>query len=195
MFKEKLMINKKTIVICLMVLGTIIYINRTYAAPNYSYEVNNNTVPEYNLNSNFVKIIRGDKSAYNPYRPEWTEFCPLGLENPVYDGERYFLYHKKANQENNNYWYNRKQKFNEAIKKCDAVDDLVYKNICYSKIRDRENNLNISRQNEVAYQRQQREQQVNFQRMYQLQTAPRQLNIWHYGSVNHSGTINHNVRW
>ena len=130
------------IITYLSLIALVIMINKnnTFAAPNYSYEINNNTPTQYST------IVHTDKITYNPYRPEWTEFCPLGFENPVYDGERYFIYYKKINQENNNYWYYRKQKFNEALKKCDAVDDLDFKNICYSKIRDRENSLNISRQ-------------------------------------------------
>lgn len=168
------------------------YSNKVLAASNYDYTVlpqntnqNYNSINSYNntnninnANNTYAETVRTVK------RPEWYEFAPLDYENP----KKYKIPFTNP-QFDSNYWYERKQDFENYLSQCDSRAG-EYKNLCYEKLRAREIQLSNSwepmsvRAGRVSAQYRQhlREQQI-----LDAMTRPIQ--------VNHTGTFYHNIRY
>lgn len=77
----------------------------------------------------------------SPNRPDWFEFCPAQYEHPpVYDNNSYFVYMKRAVQQDGNYWRQRKDNFERFLSECDSRDGQV-REACYVRLRTREQSL------------------------------------------------------
>lgn len=128
-------------------------------------------------------------------RPEWYEFAPIEYENPIKCKGFYISF----SCTDRNYWYNRKENFESFLRDCDRRSGH-YRDMCYSKLREREYNLN----NNFVPASQQFAQNMERQRQIQMQekmidaiTKPQQINV--YGNVKHDvnmhGTMYHYNRW
>ena len=158
-----------------------------------------------NAYSNEISEIKSIEK-YNPVRPEWNEFCPYGMENPVTDNNFHMPGTKKAwHAEESNYWYKRKQNFERDLSFCDSVEKDV-QNACYEKLRFRQHQisssyispeqrweqtrLNLNQASNAINQYTRQQQQLNMQRQnMMMQNMPKwsdyqpktyNVNIRHY---------------
>ncbi len=114
-------------------------------------------------------------------RPEWYEFAPLEFENP----EKCKGFYISFSCTDRNYWYDRKQNFEYYLSQCDRSSGRQ-RDICYSKLRDRELNLNTSYipASQQFSNNLERQRQIDIQnKMIDAMTRPQQINV--------NGTMHH----
>lgn len=71
-------------------------------------------------------------------RPSWEDNCPVGLCNAVYtDIKWYWPDTTRATQEIYNYWAKRREEFEEALTKCDTMQD-EFQSFCYENIKTKQ---------------------------------------------------------
>lgn len=146
---------------------------------------------------------------YNPNRPEWKDICPYGMEYVAPDNNFHLPGTKKAlYAEDANYWYQRKQNFEKELSFCDSVNQNA-KNVCYEKLRNREQQINstyVSAQERYAQRQMQwsqignalqqqnyQQQQLKLQRQNMIMqnmpkwsdVAPKQYNVNVRGTMYH----------
>ena len=176
-----------------------------------------NLLVKHNGNKLNYEVTRGmvtdveaqNAKQYNPYRPEWKEFCPYGMEYAAPDNSFHMPGTMKAlHAEDMNYWYQRKQDFEKELSFCDNVD-IGARNACYDKLRIRQQQINstyVSAQERYAQRQAQwaqvgnaiqqqnyQQQQLNLQRQNMMMqnmpkwsdVAPKQYNV----------NVNHNIRY
>lgn len=161
---------------------------------------------------NFAIITVSANTEYNPNRPEWNDFCPLGMINAQkVEPKWYNSYYAKLDIKDKNYWADRRIDFEQSLTKCDSLDKNN-QNACYEKLKQRQASLNstyispqqqyqadlnraqgiqnmLNQQEQVNIQKEQlnlQKQQVLMQNMTKWSdVAPKQYNV----------NLNHNIRY
>ena len=117
------------------------------------------------------------------YAPKWSEFCPKEFVNSEYIQ---LIENKKSKKNDyiseNNYWKQRRALFEAEIKTCEA--DKNTQTLCYTQVRQLEQNRNSELQNAQLAQQQMKMQAIgnlqgffqNMQTQMQLQNVNSNLN-------------------
>lgn len=106
-----------------------------------------------------ICMAEDEVKNYNPNRPEWSDFCPFGLENVNLDEKTHISYQARANAKENNYWVHRRQEFNKGLEFCDNLQNNL-QGACYNKLAEKQ----------IRYNSQHEEDKKNaLQKMFQDQ--------------------------
>ena len=82
-------------------------------------------------------------------RPQWTDFCPKGLETAEYkEIQQFWPDGTKATQAIYNYWAERRKEFAKDLAKCDSLD-AESNNSCYVLLKERQLFFNEQYQREI----------------------------------------------
>lgn len=108
-------------------------------------------------------------------RPQWTEFCPKGLENAEYKEIQWFWPEgTKSTQAIYNYWAQRRVEFNRGLAECDSIQGGV-NNSCYDELRKRQ--LFVTEQYDKDIQQKQISNQV-WRDIHDKGSSPIMINIF-----------------
>lgn len=153
----------------------------------------NNIIYGHNQNNNYHTPSNAI-TQYNPNRPEWTEFCPYGLENAQKD-DSFHLWatNSRYQAENQNYWVDRRKDFEKHLAYCDKIQDANAQNACYGKIRERQKRITDSYVDPWQKAEIKMEKFRNAANTWLMYDAIKNQNV----NVRHSGTVNqnYNVNW
>ena len=136
-------------------------------------------------------------AEYDPDRPSWREFVPYGLEDVEPDYNSYFVYAKRCRAQRNNYWYERRQDFENDILYCDKLSKQ-YRKSCYEKVRIRQNRINDEYSKQEAIAQKQREASMRYiqeniekdrQRAHELELRRQPINVQYNGVMHHDVNI------
>lgn len=107
--------------------------------------------------------------------PRWDDFCPDGLETAEYKEIQWFWPEgTKSTQEIYNYWANRRQEFEKALKQCNSMDD-IYKEKCYDGLRRRQKFFNDQYKRDIQLQQVTRQ---DWRDMHEKGSSPYMINIF-----------------
>jgi len=154
--------------------------------------------PMQTQNNNYYRYEQ--VNSYDPNRPEWSEFCPYGLENITTKDDTFHMWgtNSRYSADFRNYWVDRKKDFDNHLVQCDSVQDTNARYGCYAKLRQRqqritENYIDPWQKAAVRDQKLQNALQ-NWNNSIQNQQyidAIKNQNV----NVNYSGTMNHNINY
>lgn len=177
------------------IISTQPYNNSTV---NKSTIIQNENIPQvnvnYNSNSAYTPNPKNQYLRYNPNRPEWSEFCPYGLETAQKD-DSFHLWATNARYkaDNQNYWVERRKDFEKDVAFCDKVQP-EYQNACYQKVRIRQLRINsnyIDPWQKAEIRRRQFQEAYNMQLWYDA-TKNKNINVHHSGNINNNMNLNIN---
>ncbi len=82
-------------------------------------------------------------------RPQWTDFCPRGLETAEYkEIQQFWPDGTKSTQAIYNYWAERRKEFEKDLAKCDSLD-AESNSSCYVLLKERQLFFNEQYQREI----------------------------------------------
>ncbi len=85
-------------------------------------------------------VVLADENTSD--KPQWTDFCPPGMENPSYQETKWYNSHyRKWKNKDTNYWLKRKQEFEKDLERCESLPDLQ-RDACYIQLKGRQKYFN-----------------------------------------------------
>lgn len=130
---------------------------------------------------------------YDPNRPEWSEFCPYGLENARTKDDSFHMWGTNArySADFQNYWVDRKKDFDNHLAQCDSVQDTNSRYGCYAKLRERQHRITANYVDPWQQAEIRRQRWAQAGQAWMMYDAMKNQNV----NVNHSGTVNRYINF
>ena len=147
--------------------------------------------PMQTQNNNYYRYEQVNN--YDPNRPEWSEFCPYGLENITTKDDSFHLWatNSRYSADNRNYWVDRRKDFEKHLAQCDSVQDTNARYGCYAKLRQRQQRITENYVDPWQRAEIQRQKWAQASQTWMMYDAIKNQNI----NVNHRGTVNRNINF